>query len=188
MQPWEKLCALHFVPKEGSAGMAEVWERGGQCFAGPCPISAMPRHTHGTRPCWDGDGDWGCFSGHNQSIPVLSERIYGVSGGPTQLRASPCTPGVFSSSWAPTCSSPPAHGEARSRRKGASCSLKVSWQLQREPLTAGHEGAASERWAGQREGQRVAGGQDSHANYCSSSRLKNRALLRLGFFSSPFKV
>lgn len=137
MQPREKLCALHFVPREGSAGVAEVCERGGQSFAGPCHISAMPRHTHRTGPCWDGDGEQGCSSGHDQSILVPPERICGVSGGPAQLRASPCTSGVFSCSWAPTCSSPPAHGEARNRRRAASCSLKVIWQLQREPLTAG---------------------------------------------------
>lgn len=134
-----------------------------------------------------GMGRVGCSSGHNYIIPLLPERICENSGGPAQHSASPCTPGVFSCSWAPTCSSLPAHREARSRRRASSCSLKVIWQLQGElglSLSAECEGAALEGRAGPREGGRVAGGQDSHGNYCSSSRLKNRALLRLGFFLS----
>lgn len=170
-----------FCAQESSAGVAEGWTRGGQCFAGLCHISVTPHHTDGTGPWWDGDGEQGCSSGQDQSIPVLPQRICGDSGGPTQLSASPCTSGAFSCSWAPTCSSLPAHGEVRSR-KAASCSLKVIWQLLEPGLTAGCQGAALEGRAGLQEGERVAGGQDSHANYCSSSRLKSRALLRLGFF------
>lgn len=41
LQPWEKLCPLGFVPRESSAGLAEVWERGGQSFAGLCHILAV---------------------------------------------------------------------------------------------------------------------------------------------------
>lgn len=129
------------MPRESSAGVAEVWEREGQCFAGPCHILAVPHRTNGTGPWWDGDGERGCSSGQDQSTPVPPERICGDSGGPAQCNASPCTPGAFSCSWAPTCSSLPARGEAR-RGRAASCSLKVIWQLQREPgLSApGREG------------------------------------------------
>lgn len=71
---------------------------------------------------------------------------------------------------------------SRGAEEWESCILQFEghWQLRREPGLSllGMRGLL--RRAGQ--GEPVAGGQDSHANYCSSSRLKNRALLRLGFF------
>lgn len=105
LQPWEKLCPLGGVPRESSAGLAEVWERGGQSFAGLCHTShkqdrAVLR--------------WGCRAGlllwPGPEHPCAPSKDLWGQWWPSPVPCQSLHPGVLGCSWAPPCPSLPARG------------------------------------------------------------------------------